>query len=159
MDVATLLERLGLEGERRADGWWVVKPGVDVRQVAQTMRDEGVRLVTLSGVPGDDQGNPRLRILYHWEVGAGLLTVETEARDLEIESIAGIWPAADWPEREIRDYFGVEFLGRESTPPLMLREGDPPGFYTRTAGLGRAANPAATAREAVAAAREKGETR
>jgi len=159
MDVATLLGRLGLEAEHRRDGWWVVRPGVDVRAVAQTMRDEGVRLVTMTGVPGDDEENPRLRILYHWEVGAGLLTVETEARDLRIESIADIWPAADWPEREIRDYFGVEFLGRESTPPLMLREGDPPGFYTRTADLGHEANPAETARAAMAAAREKGETR
>jgi NADH:ubiquinone oxidoreductase subunit C len=158
MDVATLLGRLGLMGEHRRDGWWVVRPGVDVRAVAQTMRDEGVRLVTMTGVPADTDDH-RLRILYHWEVGAGLLTVETEAQDLRIESIADIWPAADWPEREIRDYFGVEFLGRESTPPLMLREGDPPGFYTRTADLGHEANPAATARAATAAAREKGETR
>jgi hypothetical protein len=41
----------------------------------------------------------------------------------------------------------------------MLRPGDPPGFYTRTAGLGHEANPAETARAAMAVAREKGETR
>jgi NADH:ubiquinone oxidoreductase subunit C len=158
MDVTTLLGRLGLEAEHRRDGWWVVQPGVDIRHVAQAMRDEGVRLVTLTGVPAADAD--RLRLLYHWEVGGGLLTVETAADDeLRIPSIADIWPAADWPEREIRDYFGAEFTGRAETPPLMLRPGDPPGFYTRTAGLGHEANPAETARAAMAAARERGETR
>jgi NADH:ubiquinone oxidoreductase subunit C len=44
-------------------------------------------------------------------------------------SIAGIWPAADWIERDIHDYYGIRFSGRETLTPLILRNGDPPGLF------------------------------
>ena len=38
--------------------------------------------------------------------------------------VADLLPPADWVEREVRDYYALEFLGRDDTPALMLREGD-----------------------------------
>jgi NADH:ubiquinone oxidoreductase subunit C len=43
-------------------------------------------------------------------------------------SITDLCPAADWVERETREYFAVEFTGRETTKPLMTRAGDPIGI-------------------------------
>ena len=52
---------------------------------------------------------------------------------------------------------GIEFDGRAATPPLMLREGDVPGLFSRTRDLGTQIDPAETARTNVAS--ENGETR
>ena len=52
-------------------------------------------------------------------------------------TIADIYPGADWAERETRDYFAVEFEGRESTAPLMLRDTDSPGILLETNGAAR----------------------
>jgi len=46
----------------------------------------------------------------------------------------------------VRDYYGLEFMGRDDTPPLMLREGDERALFVRTQALGRDADPADTAR-------------
>jgi NADH:ubiquinone oxidoreductase subunit C len=62
------------------------------------------------------------------------------------KSIIELWPAADWVERETRDYFDLAFEGREETPPLMLRAGDQRGLFKRTAPVGRGADPAYTAK-------------
>jgi Ni,Fe-hydrogenase III large subunit len=63
-----------------------------------------------------------------------------------VASIAAVCPAADWVEREVRDYYGLDFMGRDDTPPLMLREGDERALFVRTQALGRDADPADTAR-------------
>ncbi len=38
-------------------------------------------------------------------------------------SVRGIWPAADWHERESHDLFGVLFSGHPNMEPLLLYEG------------------------------------
>jgi NADH:ubiquinone oxidoreductase subunit C len=40
-----------------------------------------------------------------------------------------ISPVADWIEREIHDYFAVDFAGRK-LPTLVLSEKDPPGIFS-----------------------------
>ena len=64
-----------------------------------------------------------------------LLTAEALADPGQaVPSIAGTWPGADWAEREARDYYAVSFEGRDSTPPLMLREEETPGVLLRPGG-------------------------
>ena len=36
---------------------------------------------------------------------------------------------ADWIEREIHDYFAVDFIGRDKLAPLVLRSDDRPGLF------------------------------
>jgi NADH:ubiquinone oxidoreductase subunit C len=45
-----------------------------------------------------------------------------------IASITDLCPAADWVERETREYFAIEFTGRKTTRSLMIRDGDPIGI-------------------------------
>ena len=40
-----------------------------------------------------------------------------------IPSIASIFRGAEWHERETAEMFGIEFLGRDSTEPLLLLQG------------------------------------
>lgn len=37
-----------------------------------------------------------------------------------IESVTGVWPAADWPEREVYDLFGVPFLHHPDLRRILL---------------------------------------
>jgi NADH:ubiquinone oxidoreductase subunit C len=57
-----------------------------------------------------------------------LLTFTTATVEKRIASITDLCPAADWVERETREYFAIEFTGRETTLPLMTRDGDPIGI-------------------------------
>jgi len=107
-----------------------------------------VRLITLTAVP-DSTG--AYRVIYHWDVDGVVVNISVLVAGGRIASIADILPAADWVEREIRDYYALEFGGRAETPTLMLREGDEPGLFSRTCELGNECDPAETARQAVAA--------
>jgi NADH-quinone oxidoreductase subunit C len=37
-----------------------------------------------------------------------------------LSSVSGVWPAADWYEREAHDLFGVAFQGHPDLSPLLL---------------------------------------
>ena len=40
-----------------------------------------------------------------------------------VPSVTGVWRAADWPEREVWDLFGVRFEGHPDLSRLLLWEG------------------------------------
>src|SRR5260370_28933876 len=45
--------------------------------------------------------------------------VNTEGGD-GIESVTGVWPSADWPEREVYDLFGVKFRNHPDLRRILL---------------------------------------
>jgi NADH:ubiquinone oxidoreductase subunit C len=155
MDAETILRTLDESGayEHKSDGYWAAWPGLDVRAMAELMRTQGARLVTLTALPDSDGG---LRVIYAWDVASALVNISTTVTSGSIPTISDILPAADWVEREIRDYYALEFEGRAETPTLMLREGDEPGLFSRTCDLGTDTDPAEIARAAWDAA-EAGE--
>jgi Ni,Fe-hydrogenase III component G len=140
MDAKTIADKLGkaTSHENRSDGIWLTIPDLDVRAMAQLMIDNESRFVTMTAVPQTDG----LRFIYHWDVDNVLLNVSVPIVNGVAMSIADILPAADWIEREARDYYAVEFEGRSETPTLMLRDGDQPGLFSRTVGMCRDADPA-----------------
>jgi NADH-quinone oxidoreductase subunit C len=77
----------------------------------------------LSGVDWQDEG---LEVVYHlWSFTKGhSLQVKTRVTydDPNVPSIATIYPAADWHERETRDMFGINFPGHWNLVPLLLPE-------------------------------------
>jgi len=150
MNAETIFQRLDppVALERRSDGFRASPADLDVRGMATLMLEHGVRLITLTALP-DATGE--YRVIYHWDVDGDVVNISVLASSGCIASIADILPAADWVEREIRDYYALEFGGRAETPTLMLREGDEPGLFSRTCELGNECDPAETARQAVAA--------
>lgn len=50
------------------------------------------------------------------------LETRVPRRDGTLASLRGVWAGAAWHEREVRDFFGVEFDGGDNRP-LLLRDG------------------------------------
>jgi hypothetical protein len=162
LDVDGLLAALDGEGEgsvRNAGGYWITRVDLDVRTMATVMGEREVRLITLTARPDPEGG---YRLIYHWDTGDTVLNIATTVpTGAQAPTIADLIPGADWAEREIRDYYDLDFTGRSGTPTLMLRPGDPAGMFARTSEVGRDADPASTARmlaeSGQAGARQEGE--
>ena len=77
----------------------------------------------LSGVDWQDEG---LEVVYHLYsfTKAHKLTVKTRVTydDANVPSVAGVYRAAEWHEREARDMFGINFTGHPDPRPLLLPE-------------------------------------
>ena len=67
---------------------------------------------------------PRSSVYYHlvsYERNADVrLKVALPGEAPEVPSVAGVWPAADWYERELAEMFGVDVAGHDHLHPLLL---------------------------------------
>ena len=52
-----------------------------------------------------------------------ILKVDLPPVEPKIDTVGGLWEAANWYEREAHDLFGVEFTGNPDLSPLLLYEG------------------------------------
>ena len=126
----TLQEKFG-PGWKLEKGSWRLNPDerLDVRSMTQRMLGLDARFVAISSLERPDH---EIRLDYHWDLDGELVTFELATWEKKIDTIVDLSPAVDWAERETREYYGVEFVGRESTEPLMMRAGDPIGVHLRT---------------------------
>jgi len=117
--------------ELDGDNWRPAKLD-EIPSIAESMLESGARFVALVVTQIETGG---LRLTWHWDLRGKLFSAEcTAALKTPVPSIVDIYCGADWAEREAREYYAVTFAGRASTPPLMLREGDPPGLLLRPEG-------------------------
>jgi len=103
----------------------------DIVEVAKFLfKDLGMRFSIASGVD-----TPlALEILYHFTIDetGEFYSVRTFIKDKkkpEIDSIAVIFPGAEWIEREIWEMLGVNFIGHPNLKRLLLSEDWPEGKY------------------------------
>lgn len=109
--------------------WWLMTDsGFDVRATAKRLRAFDARFVAITAI---EQAEGSIRLDYQWDLDGLLLSFVTTATDKRAVSIVDIVPGADWAERETFDYFAVEFTGRATLEPLMLRKGDAPGVQLK----------------------------
>ncbi len=52
-----------------------------------------------------------------------LVKTNVSYEDPKLPSVASVWPAADWYEREAHDLFGITFDGHPGLKPLILYDG------------------------------------
>ena len=132
MDVFSLREKIDGDWFFRGGSWWRLVPIAGIRSIARQMLEGDARFAAIVATSAPDGS---LRVSWHWDVFGTLLSVESLLPPGGLmPTIADIYPGADWAERETRDYFAVEFEGRDSTPPLMLRDTDRPGILLETHG-------------------------
>ena len=93
---------------------------------ARLLRDE-MRCELLSSVSGVDYlgADPRrLHAVYHLTSltyrRRVRLEVSVSAEDPRVPSVVGVWPTADWHERETWDFFGIVFDGHPALTRIQM---------------------------------------
>ncbi len=126
----TLPEELGTDNawSEKGRAHWLTCDGLNVRDLAKGLIEHQARFITITAIQlPDDEG---IRMDYHWDLDGQLLGFQFLVANNQIESIYDLCEAANWIEREIHEYFAVDFLGRDYEP-LFLRKGDKPGVNLR----------------------------
>lgn len=63
----------------------------------------------------------QIEVIYHFWHGISFSIMTMVSEELpRLPEIVSILPGADFYEREVAEMFGIEFVGREETPPLLL---------------------------------------
>ncbi len=102
----------------------------DIREVATFCRDELSfdYLLDISSVDnfGDE---PRFEVIYELYSMAmaahARLKLRVSEDDPTVDSVTGVWPAADWHEREIYDMMGLRFNNHPDLRRILMWEGYP----------------------------------
>lgn len=89
--------------------------------------DERTKFDYLYCLSGVDNGDGTLGVVYHLEsLSAHGHRLEVKANcsveKPEIPSVAEIWCAADWHEREAYDFFGIKFTGHPDLRRILCPE-------------------------------------
>jgi NADH-quinone oxidoreductase subunit C len=99
-----------------------------IREVLGWLRDDpGERYDLLKDVTAVDFGGGRpLQVVYElWSIPLrrGLrVKAELPLDALEIDSVTGLWQAANWLEREAYDMFGIRFRGHPDLRRILMPE-------------------------------------
>ncbi|MFH1023089.1 MAG: NADH-quinone oxidoreductase subunit C [Planctomycetota bacterium] len=98
--------------------------GEVVADAAVFLRDDpALGFDVLSCLSGMDLGGA-LGVVYHLESSVHrhrfVLKVEAPRENPVLPSVAGVWKAADWHEREAWDLFGIRFEGHPDLRRILL---------------------------------------
>jgi NADH-quinone oxidoreductase subunit C len=109
----------------------------DVLDVARVLRDTpGLRFAFLAELTAVDvwPREPRFEVVYVLVSIEHRLRLRMKVRlhgaDAHVATVSGIWPAANWLEREVWDLFGIVFDGHPDPRRLLMPE-DWEGFPLR----------------------------
>jgi NADH-quinone oxidoreductase subunit C len=103
-----------------------VAPEHIVAALRRLRRD--LRFERLTSVTGVDRfpAEPRFEVVYHLQSIVGKQRLRVKARlsgaKPEIDSVVGVYRAADWYERETYDFFGITFLNHPDLRRIMMPE-------------------------------------
>lgn len=108
-------------------------PAADLVAVLRTLRDgHGFdMLVDLTAIDWAEGASPRFTVVYHLYGTASHRYLRVAANCTGDDaapvapSVTGLWPAADWHERETYDMFGIVFEGHPDLRRILMWEGYP----------------------------------
>lgn len=129
-ELETIASEIGVPGSWTQKGrvQWLDCHGVSTRALARSMVAHEARFITITAIQlSDEEG---VRMDYHWDIGGQLLGFQFVTTSRAIESIYDMCEAANWIEREIHEYFAVDFTGR-AYEELFLRNGQELGVNLR----------------------------
>jgi NADH-quinone oxidoreductase subunit C len=100
-----------------------LRPG-QVVAAARLLSDRGFAIDTITGVDWLAAGE--MEVIYdffHLTLPMRVVLRTRVPRDRpEVASISGVYPGANWHERETHEFFGLRFLGHPDLSPLLLPE-------------------------------------
>ncbi len=95
-----------------------------VREAARMLDEKEFSLDAVTGV--DWIAEKQFEVIYDFFHFLSLVRVAVRTRiprdRPEIPSLAGIYPGADWHERETHDFFGIRFVDHPNLIPILLPE-------------------------------------
>jgi len=101
----------------------------DIVRVAQALRDDPeLAFDMIIDVCGVDMYRPEERFEVVYNVYSlknreyVRLKVPVDEQDLTVQSVTGVWPGANWHERETYDMFGIVFTGHPDLRRMYLPE-------------------------------------
>ena len=101
----------------------------DIKRACEILRDSPeTKFNFLSDVTCVDvfPSEPRFEVIYHLlshsHKDRVRLIAKVPGGDTSIESITGLWPSANFFEREVYDLFGVRFIGHPNMRRIMMPE-------------------------------------
>lgn len=101
--------------------WSVLIPLSGIREAAGVFDKAGFFLETITGLDFQDTRE----LVYHFNLYRGRSRVAVRAlcgQDRTPDTISDIFRGAGWLEREVREFFGIEFKGNPDMRPLLLPE-------------------------------------
>lgn len=106
----------------------------DLLQVCRFLRDDDeLRFDYCSCISGVDDTKTFWAVYHLYSIPRNhnaVLKVDAGREDPVVPSVTGIWPAADWHEREAYDLLGIRFEGHPDLRRILLPE-DWPGHPLR----------------------------
>jgi len=105
----------------------LIVPAEHIVEVCTFLRDDPeLRFAMLSWIAGADYlpRSPRFEVVY------GLLSLEHKSRvtlkvmlteeNPRVATVTGVWPTANWHEREAYDFYGITFTGHPDLTRILL---------------------------------------
>jgi NADH-quinone oxidoreductase subunit C len=105
--------------------WTVIVPATRLLEVAQHLKAAGFDFcsdVTASDWPQRPQRFDVIYALYSIRDRQRVRVKVRAAEKEPVPSVTGIWPAANWLEREVYDMFGVAFTGHPDLRRMLMPE-------------------------------------
>jgi NADH-quinone oxidoreductase subunit C len=131
--VAAIMARwAGVTDRASLDHPAVNVPASDLLGVLRSLKEEhGFDMLTdVAGVDWAAGARPRFTVVYHVFSTARheYVRVAADCADdaaPEMPSAVGLWPGADWHEREAFDMFGIRFAGHPDLRRILMWDGYP----------------------------------
>ena len=120
MSHPAILEELEAFGEKTL----IVDPA-QIVDLSKHLKGEE-KYIRLSAVTAVDwhPAAPRFEVIYHLHAIERNQRLRLKARltaeSAEIESVTGVWRAADWYEREVFDMFGITFRNHPNLQRILM---------------------------------------
>ncbi len=111
------------ETDHAVTGWCldVSVPAGKIRDIAETMFEEMYYLEAITGLDFVDG----LQVLYHFnrfETRERVVVRVKLGKGEKVPTISPVYSGALWHEREVHDFFGIEFEGSPDMRPLLMPE-------------------------------------
>ena len=107
----------------------LIVPADHLVEICTLLRDDPeMDFAILSWVGGVDYlpRQPRFEVVYHLLSIAHhcrlVLKVELPEENPQVPTVSGVWPTANWHERETYDFYGIQFTGHPDLTRILLPE-------------------------------------